>query len=228
MSQDESVAASILIVEDDLRLAGRLVALLFGEGFVTTTVHNGREAIQVILRDKPDLVLLDIQLPGADGLTVLRTVRAQYSGRIILLPARDGEGDEVDGLDAGADDYIPKPLRPRKLLARIRTQLRRQEGDTVVAGPLVVHPTRRAATLDGEPMDLTGADFGLLLLLAAHAGRPVSRDAISLALIGRPYDGIDRNIDLRVFRLRTAIGDHDRRDKLIQTVRGVGYMLVRS
>ena len=133
------MSASILIVEDDVRLAARLSVLLSHEGLSVSTVHDGREAIRRIQSEPPDVVLLDIQLPGADGLTVLRAVRAGYPGRIILLTARDGESDEVDGLDAGADDYIPKPFRPRSLLARIRTQLRaRKPGGAVTAGPLTL------------------------------------------------------------------------------------------
>jgi two-component system response regulator RstA len=180
---------------------------------------------------KPDLVILDIMLPGMDGLTVCRNARLTYHGPIIMLTARGEDLDEVVGLEVGADDYMKKPASPRVLLARIRTLLRRvnappAEGPAkrLELGPLVIDSASRSVTISGREVDLTTAEFDLLRLLAENAGEPISRDRIYQDLRGIDHDGLDRSIDLRVSRLRTKLGDEG--PGLIKSVRGVGYQLV--
>lgn len=165
-----------------------------------------------------------------DGLSICRRARPDYAGPILMLTARGDELDEVVGLEVGADDYLTKPVRPRVLLARIRTLLRRAGGaaDTsirrVEGGGLVVDASQRTVTLDATAIELTSAEFDLLWLLARHAGEPLSRESIYRELRGIEHDGIDRSIDLRVSRLRSKLGD--RGNDIIKSVRGVGYQLV--
>ncbi len=222
----------ILIIEDDLRLAALVREFLQRNGFEVVLEHRGDRALDVIARETPDLVILDIMLPGLDGLTICRQARPSYRGPILMLTARGGEVDEIIGLEVGADDYMAKPVRPRVLLARIRSLLRRIDPTTdgaprrVEVGSLVVDAGTRAVRLDGRPIELTTAEFDLLYYMALHAGEPVSRDQLSLALRGVPYDGVDRTIDLRVSYLRNKLGDDGRRPALIKSVRGIGYQLV--
>lgn len=218
----------ILVVEDDARLAGQLEALLSREGFTVATVGDGLAAPERILADMPAVVLLDVNLPGQDGFAVCRAVRHAYPGIIAMLTARRDEIDEVVGLELGADDYIPKPIRARALVARLRALMRRAEprapASTLAVGPLAVHATRREARMNGALLELTDAEFDLLVVLARHAGAVLDRDTIYRELRGVPYDGVDRSIDLRVSRLRRKLGDDPPR--LIKAVRGVGYLMV--
>ncbi len=222
----------ILIVEDDLRLAALVREFLQRNGFEVLLEHRGDRALEVIQREAPDLVILDIMLPGVDGLTICRQARPSYRGPILMLTARGGEVDEIIGLEVGADDYVAKPVRPRVLLARIRSLLRRIDPTAdgaprrVEVGALVVDAAARAVELDGRTIDLTTAEFDLLFYMALHAGEPVSRDQLSRALRGVPHDGVDRTIDLRVSYLRSKLGDDGRRPALIKSVRGIGYQLV--
>ena len=219
---------TVIVVEDDPRLAEQLTALLGRDGFCVTVVNNGHAAPEKILSDQPDLVLLDVGLPGQDGFAVCRAVRHAYPGVIAMLTARREEIDEVVGLELGADDYIPKPIRARALCARLRALLRRGRPDSTtqvfVFGPICVNPSRRQVLMNGEPVPLTDAEFDLLMVLARHAGQVLDRDTIYRALRGVPYDGIDRSIDLRISRLRRKLGDDP--PQLIKAVRGVGYLLV--
>ncbi len=226
---DAAAQTTILLVEDDLKLAALIKEYLEQQSFAVTVEPRGDRANAAIDDQRPDLVILDIMLPGTDGLTVCRQARPRYAGPILMLTARGEDLDEVVGLEVGADDYLKKPVRPRVLLARIRTLLRRAGGPSandrrVEIGNLVVDATRRTATVGGAEVDLTSAEFDLLWLLAQHAGEALSRDQIYRELRGIEHDGIDRSIDLRVSRLRTKLGDTDA--VLIKSVRGVGYQLV--
>lgn len=228
MAQSER-KTRILLVEDDLKLAALVKEYLEQNDFDVVVEPRGDRANQAIVDLSPDLVLLDIMLPGTDGLTVCRDARPAYSGPIVMLTARDEDLDEIVGLEVGADDYLRKPVRPRVLLARIRTHLRRTSADPggerrVEIGDLVIDAAARTATKAGRAIELTSAEFDLLWLLAQHAGQPMSRDAIYKELRGIEHDGIDRSIDLRISRLRTKLGD--KRASLIKSVRGVGYQLV--
>jgi len=224
--------ASILIVEDDARLAALLAELLGGAGHDVAIEARGDVGAERIVAEGPDLVLLDINLPGKDGHTVCREVRGRFSGLLLMLTARGEDIDEILGLELGADDYLRKPVNPRTLLARVKALLRRgptaPSSAVIVNGPLRIDPSRRSVELDGAPISLSTAEFELLLILGRSLGQVMSREAISQALHGRGYDGIDRSIDLRISRLRKALGDPPRAPRWIKTVHGAGYQLARA
>ena len=227
---EESHNFRILLVEDDASLASMVADFLSPHGFDVAIEDRGDTAVDRIGRENPEAVVLDVNLPGLDGFSVCRAVRASFRGAIIMLTARGEEIDEVLGLEAGADDYMAKPVRPRALLARLRTHLRRvtpaeQASDPVAVGTLVVDAARRSVEIDGVALDLTTAEFDLLHLLAKHAGKTLSRDDISQEIHGIRYDGVDRSIDLRISRLRRKLGDDSAKPHRIKSVRGVGYML---
>ncbi len=223
----------VLIVEDDASLAAMVSDFLSSNDFAVSTESHGDKAVDRILSDQPDVVLLDINLPGLDGFGVCKAVRSRYAGAILILTASGDEVDEVVGLELGADDYMAKPVRPRALLARVRSHLRRTtpiDSDTgmtpIVVGSLVIEPSRRSVHIGDEAIDLTTAEFDLLYFLAKSAGQTVSRNDIYLALHEMRYDGLDRSIDLRVSRLRKKLGDDPVKPDRIKSIRGVGYMLV--
>jgi two-component system response regulator RstA len=233
----------ILIVEDDERLADLTREYLESNGLQVSVVGDGAVAVEVIKSDQPDLVILDLMLPGEDGLSVCRLVRPYYTGPIIMLTARDDDLDQVLGLEMGADDYLSKPVRPRVLLARIRALLRRLKDIPPVGGAaddenggqnrvtfanLVVDSGMREAWLDEQSIDLTSAEFDLLWLLSSNAGRVLSREEIFTALRGIEYDGQDRSIDVRISRIRPKIGDDPLQPKRIKTVRSKGYLFVKE
>ena len=227
---NDSSMYNVLLVEDDQALASMVADFLLPYGIIVKVESRGDTAASRITNENPDAVVLDISLPGQDGLSVLREVRNDYKGAIIMLTARGEEVDEVIGIEAGADDYMPKPVRPRALLARLKMHLRRSlpdddPGKPIVVGALTIDPSRREVELEGESIDLTTAEFDLLYLLAKHAGKPLSRNEISQAIHQIKYDGFDRSIDLRISRLRKRLGDNPARPQRIKSVRGVGYML---
>jgi two-component system response regulator RstA len=238
-SRDESW--HVLIVEDDERLATLTRDYLVSNGLKVSVEGDGSRAIDRIKNEQPDLVVLDLMLPGEDGLAVCRTVRPYYKGPILMLTARTDDLDQVLGLEMGADDYVAKPVRPRVLLARIRALLRRvsdsgasKETEEVTSssrlsfGNLVVDSAMREAWLDGETIDLTSAEFDLLWLLCSNAGRVLSREEIFTALRGIEYDGQDRSIDVRVSRIRPKVGDDPVQPRRIKTVRSKGYLFVKD
>ena len=220
-----------MLVEDDAKLASMVADFLSSNGFDVVIEGRGDAAAERIISENPDAVLLDVNLPGLDGFAVCRAVREDYRGAIIMLTARGEEVDEVLGLEFGADDYMAKPVRPRALLARLRTHLRRGSAEEhansqpIIIGSLVVDATRRRAELDGKLLDLTTAEFDLLKLLADNAGHTLSRNDIYQAIHGMRYDGIDRSIDLRISRLRRKLGDDPAQPQRIKSIRGTGYQL---
>jgi two-component system response regulator RstA len=230
----------ILIVEDDERLASLTKEYLESNGLNVSVEGDGSRAIERIKEEQPDLVVLDLMLPGEDGLAVCRIVRPHYQGPILMLTARTEDLDQVLGLEMGADDYVPKPVRPRVLLARIRALLRRvnepQEESEVESssdsrltfGHLVVDNAMREAWLADEAIDLTSAEFDLLWLLASHAGQVLTREEIFHQLRGIEYDGQDRSIDVRVSRIRPKVGDDPMNPRRIKTVRSKGYLFVKE
>lgn len=234
----EQEAWRILIVEDDQRLAELTREYLEGNGLEVSIESDGGQAVARILKDRPDLVVLDLMLPGEDGLSICRKLRGQYDGRILMLTARTDDMDQVLGLELGADDYVCKPVRPRVLLARIRALLRRSEAPIeppapenlrrLEFGPLVIDNAMREAWLSERSIELTSAEFDLLWLLAVNAGRILSREEIFNSLRGIEYDGQDRSIDVRISRIRPKIGDDPMHPRLIKTVRSKGYLFVRE
>lgn len=227
----ESKFHRILIVEDDLELASLIRDFLSQNQFLVEMENRGDIAAERIVKENPDFVILDVNLPGLDGFSVCRAVREKYPGVIFMVTARGEEVDEVLGLEFGADDYMAKPVRPRALLARLRTHLRRVIPDEsikiqpVTVGSLMIDPAQRKVKLNGIALDLTTAEFDLLKLLADHAGQTVSRNDIYQIIHGMKYDGIDRSIDLRVSRLRKKIGDDPIKPHRIKSIRGTGYQL---
>jgi DNA-binding response OmpR family regulator len=228
-----------LLVEDDRRL-GRLIReyLQEHETYVVSLEERGDRAVDRIIREQPDLVILDIMLPGLDGLSVCRQVRSRYHGPILMLTAREDDMDQVAGLEIGADDYVRKPIEPRVLLARLRALLRRasasasardvtaQVKQVITLGQLHIHPGSRQVTLAGESIDLTSSEFELLCLLAQQANEVVDRSVLFNHLKGIPYDGIDRSVDIMVSRLRKKLGDHAKPPQRIKTIWSRGYLLV--
>ena len=228
----ESQHYRVLLVEDDAALASMVADFLSPHGVEVSIEGRGDTAVDRITKENPDAVLLDVNLPGLDGFSVCKAVRLGYRGPIIMLTARGEEIDEVLGLESGADDYMAKPVRPRALLARLRTHLRRvtpteQEAQRtpIQVGSLLVDASRRYAELDGVALDVSTAEFDLLHLLAENVGRTLSRNDIYQHIHGTKYDGLDRSIDLRISRLRKKLGDDPAKPQRIKSVRGVGYML---
>jgi DNA-binding response OmpR family regulator len=227
--------AKILIVEDDDRLAGLLLEYLSRHDFELEWVQTGEAAVEHILSARPDLVILDLMLPGMSGLDVCRKVRARYQGAILILTASQSEVDHVNGLELGADDFVTKPLEPRVLLARIRTLLRRTGGaqdtrgdsapEKMIAGPLSLDGSKQEAHFRGEPVALTSMEFDVLRLLVQEAGRVVTRDDLYERICGVPYGGLDRGMDVHVSRIRCKLQALGCDPGLIRTVRGAGYLL---
>jgi len=228
---DPEPSLSVVYVEDDERLA-RLTAQYLGtHGVLTHVVARGDLALPEITRLRPDVVLLDLMLPGLDGLEVCRRLRERLDVPVIVLTARTEEADRVLGLEGGADDYVLKPFSSRELLARIRAQARRHRGlagpraSRLEVGPLVVDASTMSASLHGKRLALTTYELALLRALAERAGRVLGREQLMELVKGSADDAFDRSIDVHVSRLRAKLGDDPRQPRLLKTVRGVGYVL---
>lgn len=221
----------ILLVEDDEELASMVADFLEANGIRVAIEGNGAAAAKRIPGDAFDALVLDIGLPGMDGISICKAVRKDFEGPILMLTARGNEIDEVVALEVGADDYMAKPVRPRALLARLRVHLKRSKGgheashSRIDLGRLSIDSSSRAVTIDGRPIKLTTAEFDLFWLLATNAGAVISREMMYEKLHGVEYDGVDRSIDLRVSRLRKKVGDDPNLPSLIKSIRGVGYLL---
>jgi DNA-binding response OmpR family regulator len=222
----------ILMIEDDQRLAAMVSDYLRQSGFTVSAEHDAANGLTALRRGAFDALVLDLMLPDLDGLEVCRLVRTESMIPILMLTARGDAMDRVVGLELGADDYLPKPFEPRELLARLRAILRRANSrggdDTLRFGRLVIDADARAVRVDGEQRSLTGYQFDLLLILARHAGRVMSRDQLMDALKGETLEAFDRSIDVHISRIRSAIEDDPRHPRRIITVRGIGYVFARS
>jgi DNA-binding response OmpR family regulator len=221
----------VVYVEDDERL-GRLTSqYLSAHGVDVALVERGDMALAEVLRVRPDVVLLDLMVPGKGGLEVCRALRERVDTPIIMVTARSEEADRVMGLEGGADDYVPKPFSSRELLARIRAQARRARGKSgpsrsrTRVGDIVVDAVTMTARLRDKPLALTTFEFGLLRVLSERAGRVLSREQLLELVHGSSEDAFDRSIDVHVCRLRQKLGDDPRSPRLLKTVRGVGYVL---
>lgn len=232
----------ILIVEDDQRLAALIRDYLKQQGFEVEIEDRGDTAPERILAERPDLLILDLMLPGRDGLSVCQQIRADYAGPILILTAREDDMDQVAGLEMGADDYVKKPVEPRVLLARIRALLRRfapsqpaasaREGgaqpDRIRFGSLEINREAHAVQLDDQDVVLTTNEFELLHMLAVNAGRVIDRQTLYADLRGIDYDGLDRAMDVMVSRLRRKLGDDAHAPRRIKTIWGQGYLFVKD
>ena len=229
-----NTTVDILLIEDDRRLAGLTAEYLRQNGLSVAIEERGDRAMARFHETRPRIVLLDLMLPGANGLDLCRELRHVFDGPILIFTARDSDIDQVIGLEAGADDYVAKPVDPMVLLARTRALLRRigehpappDGGSDIVLGTLRISHAAQQAWLDGQPVELTTQEFELLSLLARNAGRILSREDIFRATRGIDYDGLDRSIDGRVSRLRRKLGDSATAPTRIKTVWGKGYLLV--
>jgi DNA-binding response OmpR family regulator len=232
----------ILLVEDDPRLAEMLTEYLSQAGFRVSHAPTGRIAMEHVAAAEIDAVILDLMLPDMDGLDVCRQLRAVSDVPVLMLTARGDAIDRIVGLEIGADDYLPKPFEPRELLARLRAILRRrvdlrhldnQRGGAAAGdhflrfGRLEIDPAAHSAKLDGTPCELTAYQFDLLLVLARHAGRVLSRDALMDLLKGEPLEAFDRSIDVHMSRIRAAVEDDPKKPRRIITVRGAGYLFAK-
>jgi DNA-binding response OmpR family regulator len=223
------VALRVLCIDDDARLFELLASYLGPSGVHLVHAADGRKGLAALEAGVFDAVLLDVMMPGIDGLEVCRRIRERSQVPIIMLTAKGDETDRVVGLELGADDYVAKPFSPRELLARLRAVLRRSTAASgepaLVAGPVQVDVAARAARVGGRAVELTGLEFDILVALARRPGRVVGREVL-LEEAGRTEVTVsDRTVDVHVSHLRRKLGDDPRSPKLIKTVRGVGYVL---
>ena len=230
-------ATRLLLVDDDAELCRAVSDYLGKQGIVVLVEGRGDGALKRVVDDKPDLVILDVMLPGKDGFDVCREIRAAgHSVPIIILTAKEEDFDQVLGLELGADDYLAKPVQPRVLLARIKAITRRlhghgsnhADGEVLQFGRLRIHGVNREVALDDKRIELSPAEFDLLWLLACNAGRVMQRNDILKALRGLHYSGADRSVDARLYRLRRRFGDEKKAAWQIKTVRPHGYMFCQE
>jgi phosphate regulon transcriptional regulator PhoB len=222
----------ILVVDDEPHIVELVRYNLLQEGYDVATAGDGETALERVRSERPDLVVLDIMLPGVDGLEVCRRLRKDTAIPIIMLTAKGGELERVVGLEIGADDYVTKPFSPRELVARVRAVLRRRvrevsapTQDPIVVGSLRLDPVTHEVTLQDRRIDLTAREFELLWLLMRHPNRVFTRDFLLEHLWGHDFYGSTRTVDMHVSRLREKIEDDPVQPTYIVTVRGVGYKL---
>lgn len=223
-----SAPARVLLVDDDTALCISLERLLRLEGFSIECAHTEPDGMQRALTGKHALIVLDVMLPGGDGRLALRKIRAQSDVPIIMLTARGDESDRIAGLEAGADDYLPKPFNARELVARMRAVLKRRmpqpQPAVLIIGDLTIHPLTRRVLKDNAEIALTGAEFDILLLLVKSAGKVVSRDEIAEICLGRPVGPFDRSVDNHISNLRKKLGPCCGETERIRSARGAGYI----
>jgi two-component system, OmpR family, alkaline phosphatase synthesis response regulator PhoP len=221
--------ARILVVDDEPKIVRLVRDYLEHGGFEVIVAHDGREALMRARTEHPDLVVLDLGLPGLDGLDVTRTLQRDSPVPLIMLTARDSETDKVLGLELGADDYLTKPFSPRELVARIRAVLRRREragaDETIRVGDLVVDVPRLRAEVSGRPVVLTASEFELLATMARQPGRVFTRSQLLDAIQGQAIESYERAIDAHVKNIRRKLEPDPRRPRYLLTVYGVGYRL---
>jgi DNA-binding response OmpR family regulator len=222
----------ILLIEDDRRLALMVKDYLGNAGFRLTIAPTGSQGISLQDREAFDALILDLMLPDMDGLEICQQIRKSSRIPILMLTARGDVMDRVIGLEMGADDYLPKPFEPRELLARLKTILRRQTGDTGTQilrfGRLEIDLDARNLSISGEHRTLTSHQFSLLVALAQHAGRVLSREVLMDLIKGEALEAFDRSIDVHISRIRAAIEDDAKAPRRIITVRGAGYVFAKE
>jgi DNA-binding response OmpR family regulator len=229
----------VLLVDDDHELTSMLAQYLEGEGFDVQAVHDGELGAREAVGGGYAIVVMDIMMPRLSGIEALGRIRAQSTVPILMLTARGDNVDRIEGLDMGADDYVPKPCTPGELVARIRAILRRVDGRAAApapiqasavlqAGALTLSPASRRALWFGAPLELTGTEYSLIEVLARHVGRLVSKDDISQEAFGRPLARFDRRIDVHISSIRQKLGSRDDGQSWIESVRGLGYQLLKD
>ena len=233
-----SIATRIIIIDDDPKLCELIKEYLEPLGYEVATAHTGPDGLEKVLQEDFAAVILDVMLPGMDGFEVLKNIRHKSNVPVLMLTGRGDEADRVVGLEIGADDYLPKTFSTRELLARLRAVTRRSsspastEGEEIdpeiINGQLHISPSSRTAALGDVPLKLTSLEYDLLLSLARSRGRVKSREQILEDIAGRDYDVYDRSIDVHISALRQKLGDDPKAPTYIQTVRSVGYMMVKQ
>lgn len=223
----------VLLIDDDVELVTMFAEYLAQEGFAVTCVHNGQEGARAALSGDYAIAILDVMMPGTNGIDALRLIRAGSRIPVLMLTARGDDADRILGLELGADDYVAKPCTPRELTARIRAILRRTQaaqdnGAVLTVGKLTMYPEQRRVTWDGAPVELTSTEFNLLEVLARNAGRPVSKNELSEQGLGRPLARFDRNIDVHLSSLRHKLGPLADGRSCLQTIYRQGYQLIRD
>lgn len=222
----------ILLVEDDRRLAQLVKDFLEANDFIVYVEENGNRVMRQVWNINPSLIILDIMLPGKDGLTLCQELRPEFKGPLLMLTARNDDLDQVLGLEYGADDYVIKPVEPRVLLARIRALLRRyyqsdpRDQEALLFDQLEIQPTARKVQLVGEEIHLSSHEFDLLLALATQPGQILSREFLFNQIYSRQYDGLDRSIDVRISQLRKKLHDNTENPSRIKTIWGRGYVFI--
>ena len=219
---------SVLIVDDDVKLVKLLQTYFDKEGYNTFSANDGLDALQMVRELKPDIIILDLMLPGLDGLNVCRKIRKINDIPIIMLTARDEESDRLIGLEIGADDYVTKPFSPKEVIARAKAILRRANKEVVrsepiQAGTLIIDLERHQVTRDGKLVDVTPTEFKIMELLAGNAGKVYSRLHIVEQIQGYSFEGYERTIDAHIKNLRRKIEINSKEPQYIQTVYGIGY-----
>jgi len=231
MVDPDAAPITVLYIEDDAKLARLTARYLESHRLVVTLASSGSEGLLILSSSRPDVILLDLMLPGMDGLEVCRQLRARVDTPIIMVTARGEEADRVMGLEGGADDYLAKPFSTRELLARIRAHARRARGQTgpdrstVDVGGLTIDPASRRAKFRGEDLVLTTYEFDLLRVLAERNHRVLTREQLVDQVRGSAEEAFDRSIDVHISHLRRKLGDDPKNPRVIKTVRGVGYIL---
>lgn len=222
----------LLLVEDDDRLSQLISNFLQQQHIQVTRLSDGSGLLQQVQQQTPDIIILDVMLPGEDGFSLCRKLRNIYQGPLLFLTAKEDNFDQVLGLELGADDYIIKPVEPRVLLARVNALLRRSQATTSEAsdelcfGQLHINSASRQVTLAGEDISLTSHEFDMLLLLAQNPSKIVDRNTLYQQVIGREYDGLDRSADVRISRLRKKLKDNQQQPYRIKTIWGKGFFFV--
>jgi len=228
--------STILIADDEVKIVKMVAGYLEAAGYRTLSAHDGLQAFSLFRENDPDCIILDINMPGTDGLDVAREIRKTSSAPIIFLSARTDETDRIVGLELGADDYVSKPFSPRELVARVRAVLRRppltkadQDHESPLRrGRLVLDPLKRSVNIGGEPRNLTAVQFDILAYLMREPGRVFSRLEVLEAAAGTSFEGYERTIDAHIKNIRKALGDDSGEPRFIGTVRGVGYRFLEQ
>ncbi len=232
-----SLNTHLLLIDDDVKLCRLIREYLEPLGYQVSSAHSGSDGLELALAVSYDAIILDVMLPGLDGFEVLRRLRAKSSVPVLMLTGLGDEADRIVGLEIGADDYLPKTFSTRELLARLRAVIRRsritaeQKGDAhepaVVVGALRIEPETRVASVGEQPLTLTAVEFDLLLSLARACGRVKTRERLLLEVAERDFEAFDRSIDVHISSIRKKLGDDPKTPQYIQTIRGVGYMMLK-
>jgi DNA-binding response OmpR family regulator len=222
----------VLVVDDDVKTVELVKLYLNSDGYRVLTAYNGNDALQMARESHPDLIVLDLMLPGISGLDVCRTLRAESDVPIIMLTALTTDDDRLTGLDLGADDYVTKPFSPRELAARVRAVLRRLPGERgpekIEHGALTVNYLKHEAFLEGKPLNLTPIEFKVLGALVKEPGRVFSRAQIIEKALGDDFNGFDRTIDVHILKLRRKLEPDPHNPRYIKTIYGAGYKLLEN